>query len=224
MTFAIKKVEYETSKHVEIVEFEVEEDTRLNASEIAKKKAPHTMKWSVGDFERDSKRQLYNLWQGKVADKKAMQWLEMKGFQIEEYDQIRKDDFKHSDPWDLKVSTSNIEIEVRSSCLAKPAHDMAHVIRNYKLLGPYTIPGFKESERAKYLHIQVIYPYIQPILNQELEGGRKVQGYIMGWISRDDLFKRGFDWSYKETNYKVVLLKDACKMLELIDFLNSARC
>ena len=223
MTFSIKKVEYETGKHHEIVQFEVDQDTRRNALEIAKKKAPYTMKWSVSDFERDEKRQMNNLWQGKIADKKAMQWLESQGFDIEEYDQIRTDNFEHPDPWDLKETASKIEIEVRSSCLAKPFHDMAHVIRNYKVLGPYIIPGFKESERAKYLHVQVIYPYVQDRLNQELDAEGEVQGYIMGWASRDELFKKGFDWFYRETRYRVVLIKDSHEMLELVDFLKKRR-
>lgn len=223
MTFCAKKVVYGNGESTEIIQFEVDEDIKSDALDIAKRKAPYTMKWSVGDYERDSKKQLYNLWQGKIADKKTMQWLESNGFQIEEYDQVRMNNFKNPDPWDLRVVSSNIEIEVRSSCIAKPNHDLSYVISSYKLLGPYRIPGFKDSERDKYLHIQIIYPYIQNSLNQELEKRSKVQGYMVGWITRGDLFKRGFDWSYRETRYKVVVIKDSCKMSELAKFLPDAK-
>lgn len=221
MTFLTEKVEYEPKKHIEIIQFEVDNGTKVSSLEIAKKKAPYTMKMSVSGFERSDKRHINNLWQGKIADKKAMQWLELQGFDVEEYDQIRADDFKKPDIWDLRETLTDIEIEVRSSCLASQGHKMAHVVSSYKLLGPYTIPGFKESERAKFLHIQVIYPFPQSILNQRLEAGEKVQGYIMGWITRDELFKKGFDWSYEETHYKVILLKDAHEMAKLPVFLKS---
>jgi hypothetical protein len=221
LAFLTEKVEYEPKKYIEIVQFEVDDDTKLNSLEIAKKKAPYTMKMSVSGFERSEKRHINNLWQGKIADKKTMQWLESQGFHIEEYDQIRTDNFRKPDIWDLTETLTDIEIEVRSSCLASQAHNMAHVVSNYKLLGPYTIPGFKESERAKFLHIQVIYPFIQSTLNQRLEAGEKVQGYIMGWISRDELFKKGFDWNYQETHYKVIFLKDAFEMAKVPVFLKS---
>lgn len=221
LSTTIKKIEYEKGKQIEILQFEVDEQIRQDALDIAKRKAPYTMKWSVSNFERNEKRQLNNLWQGKIADKGTMKWLVTKGFSIEEYDQIRTDNFKHPDPWDLRIIKSNIEIEVRSSCLAKTSHDLAYVINNYKLLGPYTIPGFKDSEKAKYLHIQVIYPYPQVVLNKKLENEDEIYGYIMGWISREELFTRGFDWHYQKTKYKVVILRDARQMFELVEFLKS---
>jgi len=46
---------------------------------------------------------------------------------------------------------------------------------------------------------------------------------LSGWMSRDDLMRKGFDWFYKKTHYKFVLIKDSYEMHELITFLNRVK-
>lgn len=223
MRFSIKNVEYYPGREIKIIHFLVDEKTKDQAKKIAEKKVKHTMPVSVSGEVRGAVRLLYNHWQGKIADKAVRVWLEQNAIRTQEYDEIRTNDFKQPDIWDLRVEPSGFELEVRSSCLSRLNHTLEHVVNHYKILGPYTIPGFKESERSKYAHLQVIYPYTQVSLNQRLNTGMEIEGYAVGWASREKLFKEGFDWSWGASLYRAILIKDGEQMSKLIDFLKGRK-
>lgn len=219
LRFSVTNVEYYRGKEIKTIHFLVDERIKDQSKKIAEKKAKYTMPVSVSGEVRGVGRLLYNHWQGKIADKAVRVWLEQKDIETQEYDEIRTNDFKRPDPWDLRVKSSGLELEVRSSCLSRSNHTLEHVANHYKILGPYTIPGFKESEKSKYAHVQVIYPYTQASLNQRLKSGMEIEGYAVGWATRENLFKEGFDWHWGATLYRAILIKDGELMSELVNFL-----
>lgn len=223
LRFSTKNVEYYHGREIKVVHFLVDKKIKEQAKKIAEKKAKYTMPVSVSGEVRDVVRVFYNHWQGKIADKAVRVWLEQNTMKIQEYDDIRTNGFKRYDPWDLRVEPSGLELEVRSSCLSRSHHTLEHVANHYKILGPYTIPGFKATEKSKYAHVQVIYPYTQVTINQRLKIGMEIEGYAVGWATREKLFKEGFDWSWGASLYRAILIKDGEQMSELINFLKEQK-
>ena len=205
-------------KKITIVHFTCGKEIFEESKKIAEKKADNTMTMSVSGSSRDRDKIVSHHIQGKIADKAFKKYLEQKGFDVEEYDEIRTDDFKKPDPWDLRIVTFDCPCEVRSSCISKPAHDLNMVLNYYRILGPYTITGYKESEGEKYLHVQVMFLKTALDLKDEIQKGNAIEGYIVCFIDRKTLFKIGSDWSYGVAKYKVLKIWEAKNLKLIKDF------
>ncbi|SFO44962.1 hypothetical protein SAMN05428984_4297 [Sphingomonas sp. OK281] len=112
-------------------------DVRLRRL-VAGKLADHAVRYLLARFMR----------------RRATDW------RVEEYDEIRTDNFRDSDPWDLRCvgpGNRSILLEVRSSFVhwLSDAHAL-HRHPSQSLLGPYAT-GSKPGERMKDLFWQVAF-------------------------------------------------------------------
>jgi hypothetical protein len=133
--------------------------------------------------------------------------------QVEMYDQVRTDEFKDHDPWDLRVDVNDqwYHVEVRSSYIQQKCEDVADVLRciqdEYNLIANYET-SYKAKEAQKHIFFQVYWTHVQQVA-EELYASEALVGlccYVVGWATAKQVKEEGSTTNLGQRNAKYCVL------------------
>jgi hypothetical protein len=173
------------------------------ATAVATRKSPFVNIHSPGGLARDQSIMHSRIVAGKLADYAVLTLLTRRvallnmPVELIEYDNVRSDDFKQPDLFDIQVkAAATFDVEVRSSFCYKVA-DPAKIPSTFSIYGWY-VTGNKPIEPKRPYYWQVVYhmrpsdvepagwwPRL-PIFEKEVANG-SVDAYVVGGATRDML-------------------------------------
>jgi hypothetical protein len=188
-----------------VVRADFNTDDINKATRIADQKVRYINVHSPGGIRRPPAVIRSRIIAGKLADYAVARLLSRKArerevaVEISEYDEIREDDFRNPDPYDLRCSTADRtwDVEIRSSFSYRISNPR-NIINKLSIYGWY-VSRNKPDEAHHDFYWQVIYhmrpqdirvpakpkyPWPDlPIFEQELAAG-SVTGYLIGGATR----------------------------------------
>ena len=206
------------------------------AQEQAKRKSAHVHVDDPSGRSRSNRELFSQNFLGVVADLACAEVLRLflKKYHVPaiiiRYDDVRTDDFRNPDEYDVKVACAGKElyVEVRSStCCLIPYERM---LREWQVLGPYASASKGSSEAGKHFYFRPLYHFSRTPTTKDYERADGAQHlldgrlklYLVGGASEELLRsngrqERGQQLKQSGANYWVLDILDAMDVPTLLE-------
>lgn len=210
------------------------------AREQALKKCAHVHLSDPAGRKRSSEEAFSQNFLGVVADAACAHILRLYiakyqlGATVIRYDDIREDEFRDPDQYDIKIQDADREwyVEVRSSVCCFIS--LERMLKEWQVLGPYASASKGETERSKHYYFRPLYHFTRSKQTgdyQRADGERHlINGhlklYLVGGATNDLIRKKGrqeFGQQLKQAgaNYWVLNILDAMDVPTLFEDIKS---